>query len=145
MKADDLIMLDIGTISGDSVDEMNAGGIRGVAIGNKSDLLIGLSSSDSFLHGDYSRQGVSVVCDVIGSDFKTFGRDKKEDVIMLAHDFDISFITGAYRVYIAFIFQIKGMAVESGGRSIIQDSLIRDIDVKDRAEDEGGFSGSDSE
>ena len=36
------------------------------------------------------------------------------------------------------------MAVEGSGSSVIKDSLIRDIDVKDRAEYEGSFSGSDS-
>jgi hypothetical protein len=37
------------------------------------------------------------------------------------------------------------MAVEGSGSSVIQDSLIRDIDVKDRPQDQGGFSGSNSE
>lgn len=43
------------------------------------------------------------------------------------------------------MLQIEGMAVESGSGRIIEDSLIRDIDVKDGAENEGSFSGSDSE
>ena len=42
------------------------------------------------------------------------------------------------------MLQIEGMAVESGSGRVIEDSLIRDIDVKDRAEYEGSFSGSDS-
>lgn len=41
--------------------------------------------------------------------------------------------------------QVKAMAGESGSGGIIEDSLIRDIDIKDRPQDEGGFSGRDSE
>jgi len=107
-------------------------------------LLIGLSSADSLLHGDDGRLGASIVCDVIGSNFKIFRGDKQEDVIMLALDFNVGFIPGAYGVDRAFMLQIEGMAVESGSGCVIEDSLIRDIDVKDRAEDEGGFSGRDS-
>jgi len=64
--------------------------------------------------------------------------------MMLAHNLDIVFIAGAYRVYSAFMVQIKAMAVEWSS-SVIEDSLIRDIDVKDRPQDQGGFSGGDSE
>lgn len=35
------------------------------------------------------------------------------------------------------------MAVESGGSGIVEYRLIRDLDVKDTAEDGGGFSGGD--
>lgn len=96
------------------------------------------------MHGSYSWLSASVICDVIGRNFEALGRDKEEDVIMLALDFDIGFITGAYGVDRSFMLQIEGMAVESGSRSVIEDGLIRDLDVKDRAENEGGFSGSDS-
>ena len=41
--------------------------------------------------------------------------------------------------------KVKAMAGESGSGSIIEDSLIRDIDIKDRPQDESGFSGRDSE
>ncbi len=37
------------------------------------------------------------------------------------------------------------MAVEGSGSSVIEDSLIRYIDVKNSSEDIGGFSSSDSE
>lgn len=107
-------------------------------------MLIGLSSTNGLIHGDYSWLSASVICDVIGSNFKALGRDKEEDVIMLTLDFDVGFIACAYWVNRAFIFQIEGMAVESGSGGVIEDCLIRDLDVKDRAENEGGFSGSDS-
>lgn len=81
---------------------------------------------------------------MIGRNFEALGRDKEEDVIMFALYFDIGFISGVYGVDMAFMLQIEGMAVESGSRSVIEDGLIRDLDVKNGAEDEGSFSGSDS-
>lgn len=95
LKSYDLMMLDIRAINRDGVDEMDAGWIRGVPISNESDLLIRLSSADGLIHGDDGRLSASVICDVIGRNFEALGRDKEEDVIMLALDFDIGFITGA--------------------------------------------------
>ncbi len=90
------MVFDIGKLWGVGIDEMDACRIRGIAVSDESDLLIGFCSADGLLHGYDSVLGVPGVCDVIGSDFEAFGRDKKEDVIMFAHDFDISFITGVY-------------------------------------------------
>ena len=75
---------------------MNTGGISGIAISNESDLLIRLRSANGLIHGDYSGLSASIICDVIGRNFEALGRDKEKDVIMLALDFDIGFITGAY-------------------------------------------------
>lgn len=50
---------------------------------------------------------------------------------MFAHDLDIGFVTCADVINRAFILDVKAMAVKSGGFSIIEDSLIRDIDIKD--------------
>lgn len=145
MKADDLTMFDswINILVG--IDEMDTCGIRGVAVGNNGNLLMGLGSADGLIHGGNGRLGSSVVGDMIGSDFQAFRRDKKEDVIMFAHDLDIGFMVCAYRVYRAFMLKVKAMAVESGSGGIIEYSLIRDIDIKDRPQDESGFSGRDSE
>jgi len=44
---------------------------------------------------------------------------------MLTIDFDIGFITGLSIVDVTFIFQVKEMAIESGGLGIIEDGLIR--------------------
>ena len=96
LKSNDLMMLDIRTISRDGVDEVDAGWISGIAIGNKDDLLIRLSSTDRLLHSDYSRKSFSVVSYMVSSDFKTFTGDKEEDVIMLAMDFNVGFSACAY-------------------------------------------------
>lgn len=89
-------MFDIGKLWGVGIDEVDACRIRGIAVSDESDLLIEFCSADSLLHGDDSVLGVPGVCEVISGDFEVLGRDKEEDVIMFAHDFDISFITGAY-------------------------------------------------
>lgn len=70
---------------------------------------------------------------MIGGDGKLFRRDKKEDVVIEAKDFDIGFIAGRDVVNGAFVFEIKLMAIKSGGGSIVEDGLIRDIDVEDGA------------
>lgn len=106
-------------------------------------MLVLLSGTDGLTHGNDCWLSASVICDVIGRNFEVRRRDKEEDVIMFALDFNVGFITRAYWVDRAFMFQIEGMAVESGSGSVIEDGLIRDLDVKDRAENEGGFSGSD--
>lgn len=77
-------------------------------------MLIWLSSTDSLIHGDDGWLSASIICDVIGRNFEALRRDKEEDVIMLALDFNIGFITSAYGVDRAFMLQIEGMAVESG-------------------------------
>lgn len=80
---------------------------------------------------------------MIGRNFEAFGGDKEEDVIMLALDFNVGFIARAYWVDMAFMLQIEGMAVESSSGSVIEDGLIRDVDVEDRSENVCSFPGSD--
>ena len=50
---------------------------------------------------------------------------------MFAQDFDIGFIACADVINRAFILDVKVMAVKGGGFGIIEDGLIRDMDVKD--------------
>lgn len=121
---------------------MDTGRIRGIAISNECNLLVRLSSTDSLIHGRYGRLSASVVGNVIGGNLKRRGRDKEEDIVVLAHDLDISLIACAYRVYRSFMLEIKGMAVESSGRSVVENGLIRDLDIKNSSQDEGSFSGS---
>jgi len=123
---------------------VNACGIRRVAVGDKSNMLIRQGSADGFIHGSNSRLSASVIGKVIGGNFKAFRRDKEEDVVMFAHNFDIGFISGGNGINSPFILEIEAMAVESGGSGVIEDSLIRDLDVKNISEDMRCFSGCDS-
>jgi len=100
-------------------------------------LLVLLSGTNGLIHGNYSWLSASVICDVIGRNFEALGRDKEEDVIVFALDFDVGFISSAYGVDRAFMLQIEGMAVESGSGSVIEDGLIGNRDIKDRAQHQG--------
>ena len=124
---------------------MNTGGIRRISIGYERNFLIWPCGANGFIHSADSRLSASVIGDVISGNFQAFRRDKEEDVVMNAHDLYISFIAGAYGVDRPFKFQVKEVAVKSSGRGVIEDGLIRDLDVKDRSEDISGFSSGDSE
>jgi len=100
-------------------------------VGNESDLLIWLCGANSFNHGSDGWLGVSVVCEVVSGDLKAFRGDKEEDVMMFAHNFDIGFITCADIINMSFILEVKAMAIVGSGFSIIKDSLIREVDIKD--------------
>lgn len=60
--------------------------------------------------------------------------------MVFSFDFDISFICSLYIISRAFKLEIEGVAVESSRGSIIKDSLVRDIDIEDRAKDKSSFS-----
>ena len=49
---------------------------------------------------------------------------------MFAQDLDIGFITCADVIDRTFILDVKAMTVKGGGFGIIEDGLIREIDVK---------------
>jgi hypothetical protein len=57
-----------------------------------------LCSADSLIHGSNSRLNTSIICNMICGDFKAFRRNKEKDIMMLTHNLDIGFTTGAYRV-----------------------------------------------
>jgi len=121
------------------------GKIRWISVSDECNLLLGFCSANSLIHSGNSWLNSSVICDMVGGYFKVFRGDKEEGVVVFAHDLDIGFITCTYRIDRAFMLEIKAMTVESGCRGVIENGLIRDIDVKDRPQDKGSFSGSDSE
>ena len=65
---------------------------------------------------------------MVGRNFTVFRRDKEVGVILLTADFDVGFVAGLSIVDVAFIFQVKEVAIESGRLSVIKDSLIRGRD-----------------
>jgi len=62
---------------------------------------------------------------------------------MFASDLDVGFICGADRIDRAFSLEIKEVAVVGGALGVIEHALVGDRDVKDIAQDEGGFSSGD--
>ena len=82
---------------------------------------------------------------MVGSDFKAPWGHKQKDVVKNSCDFDVGFITGGCVVDGAFEFEVELVAVERGSLGVVENSLIRDVDVKDGAKNIGGFSGGDGE
>jgi len=64
---------------------------------------------------------------------------------MFPQDPDVGFIPGLDGVDGAFVLKVEGMAVERSGRRIVQDRLIRDLDVEDGLQDLSGFPGGNGE
>lgn len=63
---------------------------------------------------------------------------------MFSLDSDIGFVSSADGIDIAFVHEVEAMAVERGSFGVVEDSLIREIEAKDRFKDISGFSGADS-
>ncbi len=123
---------------------MDTSGIRWVTVSDENNILTWLCGAHGLIHGSNSGLNTSVIGDVISSDCKVFRRNKEEDIMMFTHNFDIGFITCAYRIDVAFMLDIEAMAVESSSSGIIEDRLIRDVDIKYRPHDESSFSGATS-
>lgn len=91
LQADNLLVPDRRAII-EGIQEMDAGGIGGIAVGNENEILVRRCRTDSFLHGNNGRQSTPVVREVIGGDFEAFRGNEEEDVVMLAEDLDVGFI-----------------------------------------------------
>lgn len=92
LQPDYLLVADGGRIQFLCIEEMDASGIRGVAIRNESDFLVITSSPDCFLHRDNRWQGSPVVSNVIGGDFKAFAGDAEKHVLIFAQHLDVGLI-----------------------------------------------------
>jgi len=145
LKPDDLVVLNIRIISFLSIQKMDAGRIGRIAVGNEDDLLAGSCGTDRLVHGNDRRLSSPVVRHVRGGDFQAFGGNEEEDVLMFPQDLDIRFITGLDGIDRAFMLEIEAVAVKRRGSRIVQDRLIRDLDVKDGLQNMCGFPGRNSE
>ena len=63
----------------------------------------------------------------------------------MANDLDIGFIAGRGIIHWAFVFQVELVAVVRGSFSVVENGLVRHIDLKDLLKDERGFAGRDRE
>ena len=105
--------------------------------------MIGISGPDGLLDSDSGGKYLPRIGQVVGGDFEFFGRNKKEDEAMFAHDFDIGFVAGAEVIDRTFILKIEEMAMVSSGFGVVENGLIRNTDLKDMVQDIGRFSGGD--
>jgi hypothetical protein len=117
--------------------------VGGIPVCDEGELLIGECGADGLGHGNGSGQHLSVIGEVVSGDFKGFGGDEEEDEVVFALDLDIGFIFGGDRINGAFALEIEEVAVVSSGLSVVEHGLVGDRDVKDIAQNEGGFSGGD--
>ena len=72
---------------------MDACGIGGVSISYKDNGLVWICGANGLFHGNNSRKGFPGVGQMVGGDLETFGRDEEEDIVMFAHDLDVSLIS----------------------------------------------------
>lgn len=122
---------------------MNGCWVGGISVCDDSELLSGRCRADRLGHGDGGGQHLSVIGEVVSGDFEGFGGDEEEDEVVFALDLDVGFICGADRIDGAFSLEIKEVTVVGSGLSVIEHGLVGDGDVKDIAQNEGGFSGCD--
>lgn len=120
---------------------MDASGIRGVAIRNESNFLVITSSPDGLLHSDNRWQGSPVVSNVIGGDFEAFAGDEEKYVLIFAEHLDVSLIASRDIIDWPFMSAVKAMTVPGGTGSVIEHSLMRDLDTEDISEDSRSLSG----
>ena len=145
LEADDLFMLDRRVVISQRIQVVDAGRIGRITVGHEDDLQIGSSGPGSFLHGNNGGKGRPVVGDVIGGDFEALGRNKEENVVMLAQDLDVGFIAGGNGIDAAFVVEIEAVAVKSCCCGIVQHCLIRNPDIEDVPQDGRGFPGRNCE
>ena len=67
LQSDDFVVVDVAVripLFAQRVNKVNASGIRGVTIGDKSDLLFRGSGANGFVHGGDSRLNTSIISDM---------------------------------------------------------------------------------
>ena len=126
-----------------SVEEVQAGLISGVAVGDEAQGLIGGQGAGSLAQGHGGGQGIALRGDVIGRDVMPLGVEKEESVWVLAGDPDIGFVAGGGVADRAFVAEVEGVAVISGGLGIVEDRLVAEGHAEDSAQDLGGLTGGE--
>jgi len=95
LESDDFAVLEGRILGSFGIEEVDACGIGGVAIGDQDKSLVGICGADGLFHGDNSWEGVPGVGQVVGGDFEVLGRDEEEDIVMFSQDLDVGFIPSA--------------------------------------------------
>ena len=124
---------------------MNAGWVGRVAVGDEDDLLVGSCGTDCLVHSNDRGLRPPVVRHVVGGDFQALGGDEEKDVLMFPQDSDIRFISRRDTVDRDFMLEVIAVAVTRRGRRIVQDRLIRDLDIEDGLQNKRGFPGWNGE
>ncbi len=139
------MVLDIWTISILGIQEVDPGWVGRIAVSYEDDLLAGSSRPDRLAHGDDGGLSVPAVRNVIGGDLQVLGRDEEKDKVVLPQDPDVGLIASLDGIDRAFVLEIEAVAVKRRGSRIVQDRLIRDLDIEDGLQNNRGFPGWNSE
>lgn len=138
-------MLERGIIFSFSIEEVYSGGIGGIPIRDEDNRLFRMGGADRFLHGNDCRERLSIIRDMVCGDLETLRRDEEKDIVLFPHNLDVGFITRADGINCPFVLQVKAVAIEGSGGGIVENSLVGDIDIEYRTQDEGSLSGADGE
>ncbi len=126
------------------IEEVDTCGIGGVAISDEGERLVLGGSANGFLHSRSSREGISGVGQVVGSDLTSGGREEEEDIVVFAADLEVGLVPGLGGVSLPFVGEVELMAEGGGSLRVVEDRLIRGREREDGFEDEGGFSGGEA-
>ena len=78
---------------------------------------------------------------MIGGDFKALGRDEEENVVILSEDLDVGFIASGDVIDGALVIEIETVAVKGGCGGVVQNCLVRNLNVEDIPQNSCGLSG----
>ena len=113
------------------VEEVHAGLISGVAIGDEAQGLILGQGARGLAQSHGGGQGIALRSDVIGRDVMPLGVEKEESVLVLAGDANIGFVAGSGVAEGGFVAEVEGVAVVSGGLGIVEDGLVAEGHAED--------------
>ena len=99
------------------VEEVHAGLISGVAIGDEAQGLVFGESARGLAQSHGGGQGIALRGDVIGRDVMPLGIEKEESVLVLTGDADIGFVAGGGVAERGFVAKVEGVAVMKHGRA----------------------------
>jgi len=78
---------------------------------------------------------------MISSDLAVTRGDKEKDKIVLTSYLDVGFISSLNMVYFSLIGQVEPMTIGGNHFGVVEDSLIRNGQIEDLAQNKGRLSG----
>ena len=78
---------------------------------------------------------------MISSDLTVTRGDKEKDKMVFASHFDVGFISSLNMVYFSLIGQVEPMTIGGNHFGVVEDSLIRNGQIEDLAQNKGRLSG----
>jgi len=127
------------------VEKVDACGIGGVSIGDQDDGLVRISGANGLFHCNDGREGFPGVCQVVGGDLESLGRDEEEDIAMFSQDLEVGLIASAKVINRSLAGEVEAVAIEGGRSSVVKNGLIGDRNTEHRPQDESRLSRTEGE